>query len=1098
MKKIQFFVMALLCLLLNTTARAQHDSIIVNIDAKYPYQQGFDKIFANITKQYINTGIWYDRVQPLAYLQYYNDSIATNKEYFVQAYYELYNASLDNSKIRNIAQVSNWIAFYRQEDIIPIGIISANYNLFADTIVGDSMIAYKNGLFYDGPKIAKAFKQKTFTYAALLCDKLESGKAYNVKFTDLIFENNYNTVASVTIHLAYPNGDVDDVQLQKNESKAISFAQAGSFNISIELTYANGSTQEFNQNLVIEKGAEKRVSAYTNPLCDPQFYNFNGNNGILTASLPFDGIQGVADTRVYFRIANTIPNNPGASTCATTIARPLIMLDGIDDKGARNHVGIYEGFLKYFDAAINDTIQIGDSIRRLGFDIIIFNPILHEFPLGSGTMIDGGDDFIERNALTLIQLIKNVNADLDAQAAISGLPREEIIVAGPSMGGQVSRLALAFMEWQFLQTGDPVWQHHCRLWASLDSPHLGSSIPIGLQELIKMLSFTGGAAKDKYENNLKSPAARQLLINQSDETSNSIDAVNLNDSGPERVDYINLLNTLGYPQDCRRIAVSNGSSKGGWFHNPGSSMFNIKLGSTSSDNVQIDTKFLPILNSTYSPLSVSCEFETSKFNIVSSLINGTFVVTPVFFHKSLFSSSVINTSVYSGIEACAGSLYDVQAETQEGIINGIAAISASVPQIINNANIASAITSWISGVVSFPVVTHDMAFIPTVSSLGLFNHNFDWSLPIPDDLVCANLTPFHSYYVPAENQKHVSFTQASWRWLRKELLNGRLTGPDCIDVCNLNNGLKGPIVICDGGTYTFTIDNGSILPIGTEVQWILSNGQTSNVIETNFVTSTSNPSVTFTVAYNQNNYVHTPFVKCRIINSCGSDYKEISVNPFIEPLAVNETLLVFRCNQSGQVSLLAPFRPNTFYIWSYDDGGSIQYITNSTGLCPFPLGGNYIITLQMVNTCFSATAAVTDHDEPYCEKEHSQDHDDDQWGDDTQDDGHDQDGPGDQHDDQNDDWGGPRLANTANTNTVTIAVSPNPSHDNWNVLLNGKVNSEVAYSITDITGKLVLSGSQKLARTKKFVIDNQNLSMGTYILSINTNGTMHKIKLVKN
>jgi hypothetical protein len=112
MKKIQIFVMALLCLLLNKNIHAQDGKIELQIDPSRPYTVSFDKIFANVSKQYITTGIWYNRVQSLAYLPLYNDSIKTNKDYFIQAYYELYNASLDNSKIRDITQVSNWIAYY--------------------------------------------------------------------------------------------------------------------------------------------------------------------------------------------------------------------------------------------------------------------------------------------------------------------------------------------------------------------------------------------------------------------------------------------------------------------------------------------------------------------------------------------------------------------------------------------------------------------------------------------------------------------------------------------------------------------------------------------------------------------------------------------------------------------------------------------------------------------------------------------------------------------------------------------------------------------------------------------------------------------------
>jgi Secretion system C-terminal sorting domain len=967
------------------------------------------------------------------------------------------------------------------------------------------MLVYKNGLFYDGPYVSTAFTQRHLNYAAILCDKLQSGKDYSIKLTDLKFENGANTVVSANIHFKYSNGDIEDISLSLNETKKINFALYGKIDIAIELTYTDGSTSEFIQNVDIEKGISKRVSAYVNSLCIPQEYNFNTTSGIVIASTPFNGITGQAETFVYYRIANSVPNNPAASTCATNIARPLIMLDGIDDGSSRNHVGIYEGFLKYFDPAINDTIQIGDSLRRMGFDIIIFNPILHEFPIGSGTMIDGGDDFIQRNAWTLVQLIQNVNADLDAQAVASGLPRtEDIVIAGPSMGGQVSRLALTFMEQQFALTSNPVWQHHCRLWASLDSPHLGASIPVGIQELLKMLSFSGGAAAAMYNGNLRAPAAKQQLINQSDDSTNVIEAMLMDDSGPDRSAYITLMNAMGFPQNCRNIAIANGRSTGGYFYAPGSDMLDVKLGSTQYANLLFKTNFLCETNQTYTPLSIDFEhlnsieldFTWKHDNLIPVL---TWSVNAIFSTNNLYTNYLTNNSVYSNIETCPGSFYDVQQETADGISSGISTIFNGWPSFLPSS--AAALNAWASGQVSFPVLKNNMAFISTVSSLALFNHNIDWSLPIPVDLVSNNLTPFDNYYVPTENEKHVSFTKASWRWLRQELLKGR-RGADCIDPC-IPYQLTGNQEPCINFNETYSIM--PAIPANTYVNWS-SNEHYYQMAGLPTATSNGISQISTSALYNQGwNYMHNlpTTIIASIENNCGANVElELPIMAYDNTYQIDEGFFDFNYNYNWcNYNITCSYYPNATYSW-YDvdpNLGGLPTVTN-TNLSPF---GPFLLDatvrevwVQINSSCFGKSPMLyKKFFNPFDCDQREVDHDNDGWPDDDQSDGHDQDD--DQHDDQHDDWGGPRLANTTGNNNVIISVTPNPAHIHWNVMLSGKIVGDVVYSVTDITGKLVLQGTEKLIRTKKFKITNEQLATGAYILSVQNNGKMFKYKLIK-
>ena len=77
---------------------------------------------------------------------------------------------------------------------------------------------------------------------------------------------------------------------------------------------------------------------------------------------------------------------------------------------------------------------------------------------------------MERNGLALVTLIEELNRQLQAAGST-----EKIVVIGPSMGGQIARYALS------LQHGSNGLAHNTRLYLSLDSPHNGVNIPIGLQ-----------------------------------------------------------------------------------------------------------------------------------------------------------------------------------------------------------------------------------------------------------------------------------------------------------------------------------------------------------------------------------------------------------------------------------------------------------------------------------------------------------------------------------------------------------------------------------------------------------------------------------------
>ncbi len=134
------------------------------------------------------------------------------------------------------------------------------------------------------------------------------------------------------------------------------------------------------------------------------------------------------------------------------------------------------------------------------------------------------------------------------------------MVIGPSMGGLISRYALAFMEKKLAETGNNAkWNHETRLWVSFDSPHQGANIPIGVQKGIQYFAEEQDveSAKEFLDKKLNKPATKQMLVNHyTNDTNLPVGAPNF------RNRFQNELNALGMPQNLRKIALLNGSIMG--------------------------------------------------------------------------------------------------------------------------------------------------------------------------------------------------------------------------------------------------------------------------------------------------------------------------------------------------------------------------------------------------------------------------------------------------------------------------------------------------------------------------------------------------------
>lgn len=306
-------------------------------------------------------------------------------------------------------------------------------------------------------------------------------------------------------------------------------------------------------------------------------------NDSVFATIPFKGyypndptLPGRLDYRIFYHTVNDAP--------VETLIKPIVIIDGFDPGDKRQiedsdphpeqtdaeHRSIAD-MMTYFDNSDVKQFLIPE-LQGLGYDVVDVNHPKYQM---FGVDIDGGADYIERNARTHVQLYQELNAELAQNNSM-----EQLVIVGPSMGGQISRYALAYMEKHNIP-------HNTRLWVSVDSPHLGANIPMGVQTLLHLANDYNDSedAKEFVEDQLGSPAAKQQLIEQHQTVlgpppfyfqSSTVGQEWLNArtiSQGYNIDrghpffkqfYDNLFGnglngSNGYPQNLRKITIVNGS-----------------------------------------------------------------------------------------------------------------------------------------------------------------------------------------------------------------------------------------------------------------------------------------------------------------------------------------------------------------------------------------------------------------------------------------------------------------------------------------------------------------------------------------------------------
>ena len=440
----------------------------------------------------------------------------------------------------------------------------------------------------------------------------------------------------------------------------------------------------------------------------------------------------------------------------SVLDKPIFLLDGFDPGNTRNIASIYN-FLNYGTGQ-----NLATDLRNQGYDIIILNFPTYTRP-STTTVIDGGVDFIQRNAMILVALINQINSQK--------VGTQKNVVIGPSMGGLIARYALRYMEM------NPPLNHDTRLYLSFDSPHKGANVPIGMQHLFNYMAFNTtapvAAAQPIVNGMLKSPAARQMLIDQFEghlQTGNATEwntgtATLLPTGCPNyRNAFQTELDNIGFPTTTRNIAIANGASNGTGNYTPGQQAMNHTFNITATQRAIVNLKYTPATNTT-----LEVDRFTAQIYFLFGWINAA---------ESIANSK--SPTYTAGLDTAPGGRFD---------LNALQATAGTDPMI----------TEFFDN-----LLVDYFTFIPTTSALGVSTPNLNLYSPITG----STATPFAAYSIPTVNENHVTLNTQNLAFALNEILNPVLATPENVVLNSvwIQNPVKDVIQI---NTY-YSIENATI------------------------------------------------------------------------------------------------------------------------------------------------------------------------------------------------------------------------------------------------------------------------------------------------
>ena len=498
-----------------------------------PMEDNIDSVFADLKPP---SGILYNKIIFPEIVAFDYDGILNNtisSEKWKSLYDNMYHSQITSDILIPIEELTQIAETYLVQGKIPILVMDLEYDQLEANAFDSGAITS------DGTKLVEIENPTSSPYASerlfVVAPYIGAFDDTEIEFVfpeELYFTNTSNTQSDFKVDFGDGYGERS---ISINQSILITYHGIRDNAWSITSTYLNGD---------ILQGS----TSFTNMGIDPYAY---GSFGETPPDFQFS-VNEVYGANVY-----------GLFGCENNqLSKPFIFVEGID---FRRH-GDQDPNYEYRNGEFGwDTFLSGVTFPKGDPQILAKMPTLIQRLLNQGYDVlyvdfKNGGSSVKNNGKELAAVIEEVNRRLTANNSSSS-----IVLAGASMGGLVSRYALTYMENRSID-------HNTGLWISIDAPHKGANIPIGLQYYIDFFHSEPKireAKKDLREKfaDLNSDGAKEMLIYHYT-TNNSVHP--LRQALLDDPDFI-------FPELPKKMAIANGGGLGiGIGYNPGDQTIDFK------------------------------------------------------------------------------------------------------------------------------------------------------------------------------------------------------------------------------------------------------------------------------------------------------------------------------------------------------------------------------------------------------------------------------------------------------------------------------------------------------------------------------------------
>ena len=691
-----------------------------------------DKTY-DLLKDKTATNILYDRVFALSHATEQLKTPVTST-HFNQVYYEMQRADFSN-RLPSFEILKNEAKLGAVKNSIPLSILITDF----ESINQDGFI---NGNVFKNGNNQIDIKKNTVNTFDKYSINLFSPLVAKSKSTTFILKDDFifNTTSRI-ISAIYMKSNRNWIKIEINKPFQMPLNANEKQIVFTKIEFINSATIEQSFEIEFQNSLNEVLRNNNSQLASPNVVTS------INATIPFQGYGetspfiGAGEYEIYLDTVDGI------------LDKPIFLLDGFDPGDTRTTSTVYS-LLNYGTSGQN----LATDLRALGYDVIILN--FPNYTRPDNTVVDGGVDYIQRNAMILVELLNQINA--------AKVGTTQNVVIGPSMGGLIARYALRYMETHSLV-------HDTRLYISFDSPHLGANVPIGFQHLFNYMAYgpLGSAAVQPIVDGLlKSPAAREMLIDQFEGHLQTGNITEFNTAAASllpvgcpnyRTAFQTELNSMGFPLQTRNISIANGAGNGTMNYTPDFEVMNHTFNVTSSQRAIINLRFTPNTNSTN---------QVSRFRGQQNLF---FWITV---YESLANSKA--PTYTAGLDSSPGGRFDMA---------GFAAGAGTDPLLLEFFN---------------NLLANYFTFIPTWSSMAVSNTN---NLYTP--VTSTSVTPFLASSIPTVNENHVTLTPANMAFALNEILNPVLSNNQnaALNSIWITNPIQNSIQI----NSSYAIDNATVL-----------------------------------------------------------------------------------------------------------------------------------------------------------------------------------------------------------------------------------------------------------------------------------------------